>query len=77
MKLLGILLAFASFVIAPAVADQWGGISGRVTDLQIGQPITHASILLYRSTDMLGAAPSSGSREPERRRRPVRNLIRS
>ncbi len=53
MKYFTMLLALAGLVIAPAIAaDQWGGISGRVTDLQTGQPITQASILLYRATNV-------------------------
>ncbi|HEY9084774.1 MAG TPA: carboxypeptidase-like regulatory domain-containing protein [Candidatus Tyrphobacter sp.] len=51
MKKIGTLLALASLLAAPAIAAQWGGLSGRVTDLQTGQPIANANILLYRASN--------------------------
>lgn len=44
------MLALAGLLAAPAFAAEWGGITGRVTDLQTGLPISNAPILLYRAT---------------------------
>jgi Carboxypeptidase regulatory-like domain len=49
MKLLGIVLALAGLLALPAMADQLGGLTGTVIDLNTGQPIANATIYYYRS----------------------------
>jgi hypothetical protein len=57
MKYLVAILAFAGILVAPAVADSWGGLSGHITDLRTGQPIARATILFYRSTGVTANKP--------------------
>jgi hypothetical protein len=49
MKQLAIVLALAAALVAPAFADQLGGISGTVVDAKTGQPIAHATLYYYRT----------------------------
>jgi hypothetical protein len=49
MKQLAIVLALAGALVAPAFADQLGGISGTVVDAKTGQPIAHATLYYYRT----------------------------
>jgi hypothetical protein len=49
MKRLASMLALASFLAVPAMADAPGGISGYVTSLSTGAPIAHAKISYYRA----------------------------
>jgi hypothetical protein len=49
MKRLATMLALASLIAAPALAEPMGGITGYVTDASTGQPIAHAAILYYRA----------------------------
>ncbi len=50
MKILASMLALASVLAVPAIADQiGGGISGYVVDLKSGKPIDHAVITYYRA----------------------------
>lgn len=50
MKIFVALLAFASLLVVPALADNMsGGISGYVVDLKSGQPIDRAEIMYYRA----------------------------
>jgi hypothetical protein len=50
MKRLAIMLALASFLGVPAMADSTGaGLAGQVIDITTGQPIAHATILYYKA----------------------------
>ncbi|MGA8533002.1 MAG: carboxypeptidase-like regulatory domain-containing protein [Candidatus Tumulicola sp.] len=50
MKTLTAMLALASFLCLPAIADNMGGgISGYVVDLKTGQAIDHVAITYYRA----------------------------
>lgn len=50
MKQLAFFLALLGLTAVPAIATDWGGISGHVIDVQSGQPIANADVLLYRTT---------------------------
>lgn len=43
------LLALAGFVWAPVMADQPGGIAGKVVDANTGAPLAHATLFYYRT----------------------------
>lgn len=49
MKQISIALALAASLMAPAVGDQQGGISGTVVDVRTGQPIAHAKLYYYKT----------------------------
>lgn len=49
MKRLISMLALASFLAVPALADSTGGgLSGYVSDMTTGKPVVHATISYYR-----------------------------
>jgi hypothetical protein len=49
MRKIGIMLALGGLLALPAMADQPGGISGTVVNLNTGQHIPNATIYYYRS----------------------------
>ncbi len=49
MKQISLMLALAGALSIPALADQPGGIAGRVVDAKTGQPIAHAALYYYRT----------------------------
>jgi hypothetical protein len=49
MRYFATVLALASLVAAPVLADQLGGISGTAIDARTGQPLAHATLYYYRS----------------------------
>ncbi|MEO6835887.1 MAG: carboxypeptidase-like regulatory domain-containing protein [Candidatus Tumulicola sp.] len=49
MKRFAGMLALAGLLAAPAIADQFAGISGHVTNVKTGQPIERATITYYRA----------------------------
>ena len=50
MRLVGISLALCGLLAVPAMAADWGSISGHVTDLHTGQPMANARLTLYRTS---------------------------
>lgn len=48
MKTLLTVLALASLVAAPVLADELGGIAGTAIDAKTGQPLAHATLYYYR-----------------------------
>ncbi len=49
MKQIGITLALAAALLAPAAGDEPGGIAGTVVDAKTGQPIARAQLYYYRA----------------------------
>jgi hypothetical protein len=49
MRYFATVLALASLVAAPVLADQLGGIAGTAIDAKTGQPLAHATLYYYRS----------------------------
>lgn len=49
MKNIAIVLALVAAFVAPALADQLGGISGTVVDAKSGQPVANATLYYYRA----------------------------
>ena len=49
MRYFATVLALASLVAAPVLADQLGGIAGTAIDARTGQPLAHATLYYYRS----------------------------
>jgi hypothetical protein len=49
MKQIAIGLALAGSLVASALADQPGGISGTVVDVKTGQPVPGATLYYYRA----------------------------
>ncbi|MGC1380507.1 MAG: carboxypeptidase-like regulatory domain-containing protein [Candidatus Baltobacteraceae bacterium] len=52
MKYTTIMLALAGLLAIPALADQFGGVSGTVVDARSGQPIANAHLFYYRAPYM-------------------------
>jgi hypothetical protein len=53
MRTFAVLLAIASFIAAPALADSnTAGLSGTVVDYNTGKPIEHATVLYYKAPYM-------------------------
>jgi hypothetical protein len=49
MRSFAIVLALASLVAAPVLADELGGIAGTAIDAKTGQPLAHATLYYYRA----------------------------
>jgi hypothetical protein len=49
MRRIQIMLALVGLLTVPAMADDLGGIAGKVVDANTGQPLAYATLYYYRS----------------------------